>query len=61
MTDTTPIRSSLTRSGTSAPTLAIAVAALLGFGMVFLAGFAQAGVLHDVAHDVRHATGFPCH
>ncbi len=35
--------------------------AVLGAGMVVLAGLAQSQTLHDAAHDVRHATGFPCH
>jgi cobalt transporter subunit CbtB len=38
----------------------IAVAAL-GLGVIFVAGHVQAATLHDAAHDVRHATGFPCH
>ena len=25
------------------------------------AGLAQSDVLHDTAHDTRHAYGFPCH
>lgn len=36
-------------------------AALIGFGIITLAGHVQAETLHDAAHDVRHATGFPCH
>jgi cobalt transporter subunit CbtB len=39
----------------------IAVVFLMGASMVFLAGFAQSATLHDAAHDVRHAAGFPCH
>ena len=35
--------------------------ALLGSLMMFAAGHAQSAALHDAAHDVRHATGFPCH
>jgi cobalt transporter subunit CbtB len=35
--------------------------AVLGGTMLFAAGFAQSATLHDAAHDVRHATGFPCH
>ena len=35
--------------------------ALLGATVIFLAGHAQSSSLHDAAHDVRHATGFPCH
>ncbi|WP_428696229.1 CbtB domain-containing protein [Stappia sp.] len=37
------------------------VALVLGFAIIFVAGHVQAGALHDAAHDVRHATGFPCH
>ena len=40
---------------------AILAVALLGLGLMFVAGHAQSAVLHDAAHDVRHATGFPCH
>jgi len=42
-------------------TLPILFVALLGGLIVFVAGHAQSGTLHDAAHDVRHATGFPCH
>jgi len=35
--------------------------ALLGGLVLFAAGHAQSAALHDAAHDVRHATGFPCH
>jgi cobalt transporter subunit CbtB len=35
--------------------------AFLGLGIVFAAGYAQSNTLHDAAHDLRHATGFPCH
>ncbi len=37
------------------------LALLLGLFLVFGAGFAHSSVLHDTAHDVRHANGFPCH
>lgn len=40
---------------------AVLGAALLGVTMIVLAGHVQAAALHDAAHDVRHATGFPCH
>lgn len=36
-------------------------ALMLGVAVVTLAGHLQASTLHDAAHDVRHATGFPCH
>ena len=39
----------------------IACAALIGLGIIALAGHVQADALHAAAHDTRHATGFPCH
>lgn len=36
-------------------------AAFLGLALITLTGHVQASALHDAAHDVRHATGFPCH
>ena len=46
----------------SRPSLGAVIAvALIGLGIVFLSGHVQAQTLHDAAHDVRHATGFPCH
>jgi cobalt transporter subunit CbtB len=41
--------------------LPILFVAILGAMIVFVAGHAQSGALHDAAHDLRHATGFPCH
>ena len=35
--------------------------AALGIAVISLTGHVQAAALHDAAHDVRHATGFPCH
>ena len=40
---------------------AIVAAFAIGLAAIFVAGFAGADVLHDAAHDTRHATGFPCH
>ncbi|WP_279479213.1 CbtB-domain containing protein [Aureimonas sp. SK2] len=37
--------------------LSFAAGAFLLWG----AGFAGADVLHDTAHDARHAMGLPCH
>jgi len=34
---------------------------ILGLGLITITGHVQASALHDAAHDVRHATGFPCH
>ncbi|MBD3665537.1 CbtB domain-containing protein [Sulfitobacter aestuariivivens] len=36
-------------------------AAVLGVTVISITGHVQAAALHDAAHDVRHATGFPCH
>lgn len=36
-------------------------AVALGMVLLFAAGFAQATVMHDTAHDQRHAMAFPCH
>ena len=37
------------------------IVALVGAILVFTSGLAHSQTLHDAAHDVRHATGFPCH
>ena len=50
---------SIERSDSSAMGLAIAV--LAGVFLLFVSGMAQATVLHDAAHDQRHAMAFPCH
>ena len=54
---TTQIITTRTGSIRLAPVMAL----LIGLGIVTLAGHVQASALHDAAHDVRHATGFPCH
>lgn len=41
--------------------LSIVFAALIGLSIIYVAGHAQSQMLHEAAHDVRHATGFPCH
>lgn len=50
-----------TRDASASSLSSILFAALLGTAILFIAGFAQSDALHDAAHDVRHATGFPCH
>jgi cobalt transporter subunit CbtB len=37
------------------------VCLFLGLFMVAGVGFAGPSVIHNAAHDTRHATGFPCH
>lgn len=43
---------------TKAPAL---FAALFGLAILYVVGFAQPAMLHNAAHDTRHATAFPCH
>ena len=50
-----------THAGARIGVLPAVFVAMLGLGIVFVAGHVQASALHDAAHDVRHATGFPCH
>ncbi|GKX34768.1 MAG: cobalt transporter [Rhizobiaceae bacterium MnEN-MB40S] len=48
--------------GAAGQCVTIAVTALIvGAFFIFGAGFANSAVLHDTAHDARHAYGFPCH
>ena len=39
----------------------IALTIIAGVVLLIVSGFAQATVLHDAAHDQRHAMAFPCH
>ncbi|CUK06301.1 cobalt transporter subunit CbtB (proposed) [Ruegeria denitrificans] len=50
-----------TVSASRAGILPVMFAVVLGLGIITLTGHVQAAALHDAAHDVRHATGFPCH
>ena len=36
-------------------------AMVFGFVVVAVVGFSHLEVLHNAAHDARHAAGFPCH
>lgn len=40
---------------------AVLLSAFVGAFVVFGVGFAHSNVLHNAAHDSRHALGFPCH
>lgn len=58
----TMMTKSATQSGARTSALMpVVFVALLGAAIVFMAGFAKSQTLHDAAHDMRHATGFPCH
>ncbi len=37
------------------------LATLLGLFLLMSAGFVQTEVIHNAAHDSRHALAFPCH
>jgi len=37
------------------------IVAMFGAVFVYGVGFAGADVLHNAAHDARHANNFPCH
>lgn len=50
-----------TIAATDVSLLPIAFSALAGLILLFASGYAQASVLHDAAHDQRHAMAFPCH
>lgn len=39
----------------------IAGALLLGFVILYAAGFVNTSAVHNAAHDMRHSQGFPCH
>jgi cobalt transporter subunit CbtB len=41
--------------------LQLASAFLLGFVLLYGAGFIQTSAAHNASHDVRHAQAFPCH
>ena len=54
--------SSLSASLSTQERLATGVVALLfGVFLLFGVGFAHSDVLHNAAHDSRHAMTFPCH
>jgi cobalt transporter subunit CbtB len=37
------------------------VALVFGAALVFTVGFAHPSMIHNAAHDTRHALSFPCH
>ena len=57
MTDT----KTLGHSGAQTGILPILGAGTIGLFLLFIAGFSEASVLHDAAHDSRHALAFACH
>ena len=55
--NTAVIEQSTTWKSVVAPLAAV----LLGFIILYGAGFAPQEVVHNAAHDVRHSAAFPCH
>jgi cobalt transporter subunit CbtB len=53
--------SSLSLISTQERLAAGAIALLLGTFMLAGIGFANSEVVHNTAHDTRHALTFPCH
>lgn len=48
-------------AASESPRLAALAALLIGFAVVFAAGFASPAAIHNATHDTRHAFGLPCH
>ena len=54
----TEIKTVAASRGAALPAL---FAMILGVAVITMTGHLQADTLHTAAHDMRHATGFPCH
>lgn len=59
----TTVNQTATQTAAKADTsvAAIVFTAFIGLSIIFMAGFANSGTIHDFEHDTRHVTGFPCH
>lgn len=55
------VRQGVQQGARSAALAAAMIVALFGGVFVYGIGFAGAEVVHNAAHDVRHANNFPCH
>ena len=49
------------RAVTISAALQLAAAIVLGLVILYGAGFVSSPLVHNAAHDARHAQGFPCH
>jgi len=58
---TQTMTTTITKTKTQTGLMPILFALLLGLGILSVTGMLQGNALHAAAHDVRHATGFPCH
>ena len=64
MADGSKVRTQTTRGlawASFGRTWPVVIAAMLGAGLIFGAGFAGSSMLHDAAHDSRHSFSYPCH
>ena len=61
MSANTKTRSAIDIGAKSDVVLPAIMALLIGATMVFTTGFASPSILHNAAHDTRHAMAFPCH
>ena len=61
MTDQTVSQSQDFALSTQSRIATVCVTALLGIFLIYGVGFAQPSLLHNAAHDGRHAHVFPCH
>ncbi len=59
--DQTDLQAALASTQASARFMPALAAAVIGIGLLFAAGFANSQILHNAAHDARHAASFPCH
>ena len=61
MSTTTTQSLALPRVRSSSIVTSLVGAMLLGAVIVFAAGFSGISEAHNAAHDMRHASAFPCH
>ncbi len=61
MSENTLIKQDSINTATYAKKTQTLAAALLGFTVLMVVGFAPIEVIHNATHDTRHSTGFPCH
>ena len=59
--DMTTLNTTTERAEDSISIMTILSVAAAGFFLIYFAGFAEASVFHDAAHDTRHTLAFPCH
>jgi cobalt transporter subunit CbtB len=48
-------------TGRKSAVVPVVAAILLGVFLIYGTGFAGSHVIHEAAHDARHAFPFPCH